>query len=226
MDASDQNSSDMIVDGLEGICQFAIQINDKVTEISSRILACEFKISQVSDELLLSKKFTGRINNENSSQLECCLRRMDGFETMIKELKADIDKCKQIMSNDFILLNEEEKSNVDENIEFTWKSNKSLDLPENLILGQQAHVPSSKNEEDPRQAPTIPMSQLIPRRKPSFKLQIVPCIPEFYSIVDTNIGTYDSITTQDELKDLYSRKLALIKGANRIKLNPEMELED
>ena len=85
---SDQDSNDMIVDGLEGICQFAIQINDKVTEISNRILACEFKISQVSDELLLSKKFTGRINNENSSQLEYCLRRMDGFEAMIKEFRT------------------------------------------------------------------------------------------------------------------------------------------
>ena len=129
--SSDQDSNDMIVDGLEGICQFAIQINDKVTEISNRILACEFKISQVSDEILLSKKFTGRINIENSSQLECYLKRLDGFEILIKELKGDIDKCKQIMSNDFILLNEEEKSNIEENIEFTWKSS-TKDLPEIL----------------------------------------------------------------------------------------------
>ena len=74
-----------------------------------------------------------------------------------------------------------------------------------------------------------PKSPIVAQNNRGLKLQIVPCIPEFYSIVnsiDTNFGHFDSITTQDELRDLCSRKLALIKDTNKTKHNPEMDLED
>ena len=143
-------------------------------------------------------------------------------------MKKDIDKCKAIMSNDFILLNEEE-SNLSENIGFNWGNDKKM-LPQNLVLGQQA---TDRSDTVAKQLKSVsvaaPKSPVVAQKNRSLKLQIVPCIPEFYSIVnsiDTNFGHFDSITTQDELRDLCSRKLALIKDTNRSKHNPETDLED
>ena len=225
---SDDNCNDFLNDGIDGICQFAIQINDKVTEISNRILASEFKISQIHDEILLTKKGSDQSNKESVMQLNVSLRRLDAFETTIEEMKKDIDKCKAIMSNDFILLNEEE-SNLSENIGFNWGNDKKM-LPQNLVLGQQGTDCSDTVAKQPKSVSfAAPKSPVVAQKNRSLKLQIVPCIPEFYSIVnsiDTNFGHFDSITTQDELRDLCSRKLALIKDTNRSKHNPETDLED
>ena len=70
------------------------------------------------------------------------------FETSIEEMKRDIDKCKEIMSNDFILLNEEE-SNLNENVGFNWGNDRKM-LPQNLVLGQQANDHSDTVAKSPK----------------------------------------------------------------------------
>ena len=226
MRAPDYDGNDVITDGLDGICHFAIQINDKVTEISNRILASEFKISQVNDDLLLTKKVCDKARKDDCCQINDSLRRLSEFELTITDLKRDIDRCKEIMSNDFILSNDEDNSI--QNIGFAWEP--PNDLSQNPMFGQQAHPPPVDTEKDPNHTtPTFAKSTGMPLKNRGFKLQIIPCTPEFLSIVnsiDTNLGPFDSITTQDELKDLYSRKLALIKDTNRMKHNPELDLED
>ena len=63
-----------------------------------------------------------------------------------------------------------------------------------------------------------------------YKQLMMRCHPEFQSVLssieESVVGSFDSVSTVDELKDLCSRKLALIKGSSNNRQFKKLEIRD
>ena len=63
-----------------------------------------------------------------------------------------------------------------------------------------------------------------------YKQIMMRCHPEFQSVLssieESALGSFESVSTVDELKDLCSRKLALIKGSSNNRQFKKLEIRD
>ena len=217
------DTDEMINIGLDGLCHFAIQINDKVSEISNNILATDFNVSELSGKLLINMEEYQEDTEKNNEQFKLSFKRMEEFEIIINELRKDIHTCKQIMSNDFALFND---GNDDEEQE-SKECEETKVLPPNIII----HHSGFQSIPDDVKCNTnclVPNFSNISYRNQSHIGDVKPSLvhgnSEFYRLVNSLEPM--SMSTVDELRDLCSRKLALIKNSSKNKHSCEFSLED
>ena len=84
---------------LKTLCQFAVQMNDKVSGVSKRILANEYKISDLDTRLNRIDKrcVQTSIHHENKQRISD-----EMIQSLIQQLKYDINQCVKMLSQDFV----------------------------------------------------------------------------------------------------------------------------
>ena len=103
--SSQSDKNEVNNSGLDGLCEFAMEINDKVSGIINIVLANEYEVSKLIKEMNFIKEQCNQSCQENCGSLEKCLDNMDRLGNWTMQLKKDMERCKRIMSNDFILSN-------------------------------------------------------------------------------------------------------------------------
>lgn len=84
---------------LKTLCQFTVQMNDKVSGVSKRILANEFKTSDIDSRLNRIDKrcVQTSIHHENKQRISD-----EMIQSLIQQLKYDINQCVKMLSDDFM----------------------------------------------------------------------------------------------------------------------------
>ena len=84
---------------LKTLCQFAVQMNDKVSGVSKRILGNEYKISDLDSRLnrIDQRCVQTSIHHENKQRISD-----EMIQSLIQQLKYDIDQRVKILSQDFV----------------------------------------------------------------------------------------------------------------------------
>ena len=160
---------------------------------------------------------------------------MKDQKNIIDELKKDIDTCKQIMSNDFILLNDVDgvnKGSIYSNIKEaeTLGPHHSLppDVDNECDYAEDGIDNTSTNPFAPTGANPLSIYCNQGKNLVQYKQLMMRCHPQFQSVLssieESVVGSFDSVSTVDELKDLCSRKLALIKGSGSNRRLKKLEI--
>ena len=153
----------------------------------------------------------------------------------MKGISVNIHRVIWVLSNDFILLND-----ADDAKNGCIYSN--IKAAESLVPHHSLH-PDVDNEcehcedgiEDTTTNPFVsiganPLSIYCNQGKNvvQYKQLMMRCHPQFQSVLssieESVVGSFDSVSTVDELKDLCSRKLALIKGSGTNRQLKKLEI--
>lgn len=94
-----RGASESLNNELKTLCQFAVQMNDKVSGVSKRILANEYKISDLDSRLNRIDKrcVQTSIHHENKQRISD-----EMIQSLIQQLKYDINQCVKMLSQDFV----------------------------------------------------------------------------------------------------------------------------